>query len=51
MFKALEYVSGIYALSIIVTLMVWLVIVGIRWVSRERVKPTPSGAKLKQSHI
>jgi len=40
MFKALEYVMGIYALSIVVTLMVWLVIVAIRWLSRERPRST-----------
>ena len=41
MLVALEYVMGVYGLSIAVTLLVWLVIVAIRWVSRERAKSTP----------
>ena len=42
MIDALEYVMGIYAVSIGVTFMVWLVIVLIRWFSRD--KPmTPTG--------
>lgn len=36
MFDAFEYAMGIYAVSLSVTLMVWLVIVAIRWFSRER---------------
>ncbi len=51
MLQALEYVSGIYALSIIVTLVVWLVIVAIRWVSSERTKPIRSSADLKRSAL
>jgi hypothetical protein len=35
---ALIYATGIYGLSLLVTLLVWLVIVAIRWVSRERVE-------------
>lgn len=34
--SAFEYAMGVYGLSIIVTLLVWLVIIGIRWLSRER---------------
>jgi hypothetical protein len=40
MLKAFEYVMGIYGVSILVTLMVWLVIVVIRWLSRERPRLT-----------
>ena len=36
MVDALEYVLGIYGLSTAVTLLVWLVIVAIRWVSGDR---------------
>ena len=35
MLDALEYVLGIYGLSTAVTLLVWLVIVAIRWVSSD----------------
>lgn len=35
MINALEYALGIYGLSIAVTLMVWLVILAIRWASSE----------------
>ena len=41
MLVALEYVMGVYGLSIAVTLLVWLVIVAIRWVSSECAKSTP----------
>jgi hypothetical protein len=37
---ALEYVMGIYGLSFLVTVFVWLVIVAIRWASSERKQPT-----------
>jgi hypothetical protein len=40
MLKAFEYVMGIYGVSILVTLMVWLVIVAIRWLSGERPRLT-----------
>jgi hypothetical protein len=43
--KALEYVMGIYGLSVAVTLLVWLVIVAIRWLSRERVSPSRASSK------
>jgi hypothetical protein len=33
--RAFEYVMGIYGLSFVVTLFVWLVIVAIRWASRD----------------
>lgn len=36
MFDAFEYVMGIYAVSIGVTFMVWLVIVAIRWFSADK---------------
>lgn len=36
MLNAFEYVMGIYGVSVLVTLMVWLVIVAIRWLSGER---------------
>jgi hypothetical protein len=36
MMNALEYALGIYGLSLAVTLMVWLVILAIRWASSER---------------
>jgi hypothetical protein len=42
MFEALEYVMGIYALSIAVTLMVWVATVAIRWVSSERPRSLPA---------
>jgi hypothetical protein len=45
--KALEYVMGIYGLSLAVTLFVWLVIVAIRWVSRERGSPSHTTSKLR----
>ncbi|HEX9264296.1 MAG TPA: hypothetical protein VF977_08000 [Candidatus Binatia bacterium] len=40
MLNAFEYVMGIYGVSILVTLMVWLVIVAIRWLSGDRLDPT-----------
>jgi hypothetical protein len=49
MFYAFEYVMGIYGLSILVTLVVWLVIVAIRWLSSEsatsksQLKPVAKG--------
>jgi len=33
---AFEYAMGVYGVSLVVTLVVWLVIVAIRWVSRDR---------------
>lgn len=45
MLDALEYVLGIYGLSAAVTLLVWLVIVAIRWVSGDRPR-AQSTAKL-----
>jgi hypothetical protein len=36
MFDAFEYAMGIYAVSIGVTFVVWLVIVLIRWFSRDK---------------
>jgi hypothetical protein len=47
MFQAFEYVMGVYALSIVVTLMVWLVIVAIRWLSSERPVTTAGAKKAK----
>ena len=35
--NAFEFAAGVYGLSIGITLLVWLVIVAIRWVSRDRV--------------
>ena len=35
MLKALEYVLGIYGVSLAVTLVVWLVIVALRWISSD----------------
>jgi len=46
MFNALEYALGIYGLSFAVTMLVWLVIVTIRWVSNEVPQPKHIGAKL-----
>lgn len=43
--RALEYVLGIYGLSVTVTLVVWLVIVAIRWISRERIGRYPAASK------
>jgi hypothetical protein len=34
--SAFEYAIGVYGVSLVVTLLVWLVIVAIRWVSSER---------------
>ena len=45
MLDALEYVLGIYGLSTAVTLLVWIVIVAIRWVSGDR-PHTQTAAKL-----
>jgi hypothetical protein len=42
-FDAFVYVMGIYAVSIGVTLMVWLVIVAIRWFSSD--KPLAAAGK------
>ena len=39
---ALIYAMGIYALSLLVTLFVWAVIVAIRWISGERLDSKPS---------
>jgi hypothetical protein len=47
MLQAFEYVMGVYALSIVVTLMVWLVIVAIRWLSSERPVTTADAKKAK----
>jgi hypothetical protein len=46
MFNALEYALGIYALSLAVTLVVWLLIVAIRWVSSERPQSKAVATKL-----
>ena len=46
MLNALEYALGIYTLSFAVTLVVWLLIVTIRWVSSERPKAKAVAAKL-----
>ena len=46
MFSALEYVLGIYGVSFAVTMLVWFVIVAIRWVSSERPQSKATGAKL-----
>jgi hypothetical protein len=45
MFNAFEYAMGIYGLSTVVTLMVWVVIVAIRWLSAERVPVAPLPVK------
>jgi len=47
MFDAFEYAMGIYAVSLVVTLMVWLVIVAIRWFSRERNPPPTAAGKAR----
>lgn len=31
-----EFAMGVYGVSTVITLLVWLVIVAIRWLSRER---------------
>ncbi len=46
MFNALEYALGIYGVSFAVTMVVWLLIVAIRWISSERAQPKAGGAKL-----
>ena len=33
--SAFEYAIGVYGVSLVVTLLVWLVIIAIRWVSSE----------------
>jgi len=45
--RALEYVMGIYGLSLLVTLFVWVVIVTIRWASSERVSSHPTNTKAR----
>jgi len=39
-FISLEYVMGIYGLTLLVTLFVVVVILGIRLASKERIKPS-----------
>ena len=46
MLDALAYALEIYAVTIAVAMLVWLVIVAIRWMSRDRVKPGTGAAKL-----
>jgi hypothetical protein len=46
MLNALEYALGIYALSLAVTMVVWLIIVAIRRISSERPQPKAVAAKL-----
>jgi hypothetical protein len=46
MLNALEYALGIYTLSLVITMIVWLLIVTIRWVSSERPKAKAVAAKL-----
>jgi hypothetical protein len=46
MLNALEYVLGIYGVSLAVTMLVWFVIVAIRWISSERPYSKTTGAKL-----
>ena len=41
MLNSLEFALGIYAVSLAVTMVVWLVIVAIRWLSSDR---TPAKA-------
>ncbi|MGE5303858.1 MAG: hypothetical protein ACM3TN_11080 [Alphaproteobacteria bacterium] len=36
--NAFEFAVGVYGISLLVTLLVWLVIVAIRWVSRGRAR-------------
>lgn len=36
--SAFEFAMGVYGLSLVVTLVVWLVIVAIRWVSKGRAR-------------
>jgi hypothetical protein len=36
--SALIYAMGVYGLSLLVTMFVWLVIVAIRWISGDRVE-------------
>jgi len=36
--NAFEFAMGVYGVSLVVTLLVWLVIVAIRWVSKERAR-------------
>ncbi|HZD39829.1 MAG TPA: hypothetical protein VE131_03850 [Terriglobales bacterium] len=47
--KALEFVMGIYALGLAVTFFVWLVIIAIRWISRERARPAHTGSAPKRA--
>ena len=46
MLNALEYALGIYTLSLIITMIVWLLIVTIRWISSEPPKTKAVAAKL-----
>lgn len=46
MLNALEYSLGIYTLSLVITMIVWLLIVTIRWVSSERPNAERAAAKL-----
>ncbi len=43
--NALTYAMGIYGLALLVTLFVWVVIVGIRWISGERIGSNPPTMK------
>ncbi|MGE5218581.1 MAG: hypothetical protein ACM3SP_16425 [Chloroflexota bacterium] len=45
MFGALEYALGIYAISLVVTLLVCLVIVAIRWFSGDKKPPVTASGK------
>jgi hypothetical protein len=36
--SAFEFAMGVYGVSLVVTLVVWLVIVAIRWVSKGRAR-------------
>jgi len=36
--NAFEFAMGVYGVSLVVTLLVWQVIVAIRWVSKERAR-------------
>jgi hypothetical protein len=46
MIDALEYALGIYGVSFIVTMLVWLVILAIRWLSGDRRHAKTTAAKV-----
>jgi hypothetical protein len=46
MLDALEYALGIYGVSFIVTMLVWLVIIAIRWLSGDRRHAKTTAAKV-----